>query len=68
MNEQSGIIEDLNEKWVKSQKRKKPNMALGESEFKDQKSVLRAHFFGSKSRFGREREEKRGEKLGLEED
>ena len=40
MNEQSGIIGDSNEKWVKSQKRKEPNMALGENELKDQKVVL----------------------------
>ena len=67
MNEQSGIIGDLNEKWVMSQNRKEPNMALGESEYKDQK-VVQELTFGSKSHFGREREEKMGEELGLEED
>ena len=36
----SGIIGDLNnKKWVKSQKRKEPNMVLGEKELKDQKVV-----------------------------
>ena len=61
MNEQSGIIEDLNEKWVKSKNRKEPNMALRESEFKDQKVVYEL-IFGSKSYFRREREKKKGEK------
>ena len=33
------LIGDLNEKWIKSQKRKEPNMALGENELKDLKVV-----------------------------
>ena len=71
----SGMLNgsDRRLKYKKKKKRnetkcRRPNMALHLSEFEDQKNGLKAHFWEANPVFGREREEKRGEELGLEED